>query len=252
MINVIIKKELTALAKKKQLLILLITFSILGLMSPLLALFLPEIIASALPSNLINNLPEPTSIDAWTQFFSNITQIGLIVIMIVFIGSISTEVEKGTLIPLLTKGLKRSSLIIGKYVTMMIVWTITLLLSFIICYGYTLFYFPDNLSQHVFSSVALLYSFGLFFCAILLVSSTIGKSLVSSLLIAGSFVILGIVTTFFPQLDTFTPFSLAYKNVAIIQQLTSFSDLIPALIINFTLIGLFVSFAIYCFNRKSL
>ena len=56
-------------------------------MNPFAAKFLPEILASALPSGMTITLPEPSAMDSWGQFFKNISQMGIIVVVILFGGT---------------------------------------------------------------------------------------------------------------------------------------------------------------------
>lgn len=70
------------------------------MMSPLAAKLLPQILAS---EGISITLPDPSAIDSWSQFFKNISQMGLIVTVILFSGVLGTELSKGTLINMLTK-----------------------------------------------------------------------------------------------------------------------------------------------------
>ena len=97
------KKELFEFTKTYKLLLIVTVFLIFGFMNPVVAKFTPDLMESLMEEGIKISLPEPTIFDSWTQFFKNITQMGLIVLVIIFSGLISNELSKGTLINMLTK-----------------------------------------------------------------------------------------------------------------------------------------------------
>ena len=84
-----IKKEFTEQLRTFRVLILFAVFFIFGMMSPLLAKLLPDILSGMELQGMTINIPEPTAMDAYSQFFKNTTQMGVIVILLVFGGIIS-------------------------------------------------------------------------------------------------------------------------------------------------------------------
>jgi ABC-2 type transport system permease protein len=136
---VFLKKEVLEYAKTYKLLIMLMVFAVFGITNPLMAKLLPEILGSLMTDGIIMALPEATAYDAWTQFFKNATQMGLIVMVILFSGILSSELSTGTLINMLTKGLSRTAVILSKYTCMVLVWTISIALCFGLTYGYTVY-----------------------------------------------------------------------------------------------------------------
>ena len=71
------KKEIYELAKTYKLLLLVIVFLILGFMNPITAKFTPDLLESFMEEGVSINLPEPTIMDSWMQFFKNVNQMGL-------------------------------------------------------------------------------------------------------------------------------------------------------------------------------
>ena len=109
-----LKKEWLESLRTYKLFVMLASFSILGIMNPLIAKLTPEIIDLAMPEGMEIAVAVPTAFDSWAQFYKNTGQIGVIVTVIVFSGIISVELSRGTLIHMLTKGLSRSSVILSK------------------------------------------------------------------------------------------------------------------------------------------
>jgi ABC-2 type transport system permease protein len=129
------KKEITEYLRTYKLMILVLVFLLFGMMNPVLAKFTPEIIKAA---GLDLQLPPPTAFDSWAQFFKNVGQMGLVIIVVVFSGIMANEFSKGTLINILTKGLKRSTVIWSKYTVASVIWTLVYLFCFGVTYVYTL------------------------------------------------------------------------------------------------------------------
>jgi ABC-2 type transport system permease protein len=63
------KKELLEQLRTYKCLIILSVFFILGMMSPLFAKLMPDIIGGMEIEGIQITIPEPTAVDAYTQFF---------------------------------------------------------------------------------------------------------------------------------------------------------------------------------------
>ena len=118
-------------------------------MNPLTAKLTPDLLAKFLPEGMIIELPVPSSLDSWAQFFKNVTQMGLIVVLLVFSGILANEITQGTLINLLTKGLSREAVITAKYAAMLALWSMGVLVSSLVTWGYTVYLFPDGKSHNL-------------------------------------------------------------------------------------------------------
>lgn len=104
--------------------------------------------------------PRAVLADAYIQFFKNTGQMGLIVLLLVFSGSLVQELTRGTLINILSKGLKRSTVILSKYTAAMLLWTIIYCIAALTHIGYSLYLFPGEHLEHVFLSLFCLWLFG--------------------------------------------------------------------------------------------
>ncbi|MCX6092661.1 MAG: ABC transporter permease, partial [Candidatus Bipolaricaulota bacterium] len=94
---VLFGKELREQVKSYRLLILGLVFVFFGLASPLLAKFTPEILKSVgTDQGITIVLPEPTAADAVAQFVKNVSQIALLVLVFLTMGSVVAEKERGT------------------------------------------------------------------------------------------------------------------------------------------------------------
>lgn len=247
-----LKKELFESWRTSRCLILLIIFLIIGLMNPLLAKLLPEIIKQTIGEGLANTLAEPTSFDSWTQFYKNYPQTGLIVLALMFSGIVSNEINKGTLINLITKGLRRWTVIIGKLLSLVIQWTLCLTVTFLVTWFYTQYYFPDNQSPHPFQAVFPLWIFQLLLVGLILFTSTIARNNYEGLLLSGGLILLFILLSVVKKLKYLNPLSLVTQNLVFLQKDAVVSDYWPAMLLSVLLFVLFVSLSIAIFNQKKL
>ena len=106
-------KEFLELRRSGRLLIFTVIFVLLGMMNPATAKLTPwlmETMADSLEaSGLTITEYTVTAMDSWVQFFKNMPSMGLLITVVMFGGFFTSEYAKGTLIPLLAKGLSRSA-----------------------------------------------------------------------------------------------------------------------------------------------
>ena len=117
------------------------------------------------------SLPEPTIFDSWTQFFKNTTQMGLIILVIIFSGLISNELSKGTLINMLTKGLSRKTVVLSKFTSSTLVWTFTYFLSALVTFLYSMLFWEDTQVENLLFSLSLVWVFGIFLISAIIIIS---------------------------------------------------------------------------------
>ena len=244
------KKELFESVATFKLYILIALFLIFGMMSPLLAKLLPEILKSVDLQGMVIDLPEPSAIDSWTQFFKNVGQMGMIVLVIVFCGIMANEFSKGTLVNLLTKGLHRRNVILSKFFAASLVWTIAYLVCFGICYAYTAYFWDDIGIQHGFLTFSAPWLFGELLIAVLMFGGTLFSNFYGSLLSCiAVFIVLNLIGII-PSTAKYNPVSLAGGTLALLMDAAEPSDFIPAMIICAVIIIVLIAATIIVFNRK--
>ncbi|CZQ97795.1 Hypothetical protein Tpal_2179 [Trichococcus palustris] len=219
------KKEILEYTRNYKLFVLIILFAILGIMSPLTAKFMPDIIGNFMPEGITIEIQEPTNLDSWMQFFKNGTQTGLIIVVILFSGMMSKEYEKGTLVNMVTKGLPRKTIILSKFTVAVVLWSLSYWLCFLITWAYTGYYFPDGKMLNLGLAVSSLYFFGIVLISVLLLGSVIFKNAYGPLLFVGGFILLLFLVGLFPDAAEWNPLQLASRNMEMLQGTTAFADL---------------------------
>lgn len=173
------KKEWLELVRGGRLFILLTVFVLFGIMNPAIAKLTPwlmEQLADELAdSGLIVSAVTADASASWTQFFKNIPMAALLFI-VMFGGSLTNECERGTLIPLLTRGLSRYSVIGAKAALISFVWTAGYWLCFGVTLGYNVYFWGNEGNACVFTGALFPYLFGLWMIAMLFLFSAFAKT----------------------------------------------------------------------------
>ena len=114
-----LRKEWLELRRTSRLLILVIVLGFFGLSSPLMAKYTPEMMKLIPGAEAIASvIPAPTLVDAVTQYVKNLGQFGVLLGLLLSMGLVSQEKERGTAALLLTKPLPRSSFLLAKFIAL--------------------------------------------------------------------------------------------------------------------------------------
>lgn len=117
MFRALCKKELREQYRTHKTLILVAVFLVVGMISPLLAKYTPLLLKNVpdMPPGFADLIPEPTTKDAIIQYVKNISQFGVILVVVLNMGSVAGEKERGTMAVLLTKPVHPSWIIVTKW-----------------------------------------------------------------------------------------------------------------------------------------
>ncbi len=246
------RKELTEQRRTFKLLIMLAAFTLFGMMSPLLAKITPDIIASMGMDGITITVPEPTYLDAYAQLFKNVTQMGIIVLLLVFAGSMSQELSRGTLVNVLAKGLPRTAVVTAKFASSLALWTVSLALCAAIHYGYTLYLFGSHPTQHLAFSLLCLWLFGALLLAAMIFTGTLLKGGYGGLLATA--VILGILLllSMLPGSSSWNPVTLASVSTALLEGSLKAADVMGAFWVSAGATVACIAGAVLIFRKKQL
>src|SRR5258706_14760533 len=114
--TVLLRKELLEQVRPTRLPVVATVFLLVGLSSPLLARFTPEIIKAVRGDQSQIILPTPTAADAYDQLAKNLGQFGALIAVLLAMGSVATEKERGTAALILTKPVSRGAFLVAKLV----------------------------------------------------------------------------------------------------------------------------------------
>lgn len=128
-----IEREINEQVKTQKLLLLSLVFLLFGVLSPLLTKNLQAILKSTL--NI--GLPPLQPVDSYLQFFKSIDQLGLLAFILLFMGCIALEKERGTAAMILSKPVSRLEFVLSKYITTVTASVFSLSVGSLTCYLYT-------------------------------------------------------------------------------------------------------------------
>ena len=247
-----IKKEFLEQLRGYKLLILFSILILFGMTSPLFAKMMPELLKSLPGSGITIKLPQITTSDAWAQFFKNVSQIGVIALILLFGTSLPQEINHGTLIIPLSKGLSRSAVILVKYLTSFLDWTVGYVISALICCGYTQYLFGAFTVPHLAFSLFCLWIFGDFLLAFVLFAGTITTGNYGGLLLDLVFLGLLLALNAFPTLQKWNPVSLASQNASMLIKSNLPSDFVPTIWITIFVTAVCLPLSVLAFQKKRL
>ncbi len=174
-------KELRQAWRTKRILVIWVVFLAFGMMSPLFARFMPEIIGSFEEAQMfVDLIPPPTIADTMVQYIENLSQFGFILAVLLAMGAVVGEKERGVAPMILSKPMARWAFIASKFAAQFLIYLAGFLLAAIGAYYYTLFLFGalEIGSFLLLNGVLLLWL--LTFVGLSLLGSTLGKSTVAA------------------------------------------------------------------------
>lgn len=244
------KKELFEFTKTYKLLLIVTVFLIFGFMNPVVAKFTPDLMESLMEDGIKISLLEPTIFDSWAQFFKNTTQIGLIVLVIIFSGLISNELSKGTLINMLTKGLSRKTVVLSKFTSSTLVWTLAYFLSALVTFLYSMLFWEDTQVENLLFSVSLVWMFGIFLISAVILGGVLYKSSYGAMLFCGLIVACLLFLNIFPSIKEYNPAQLVVANMDLLKENIAVSDLLKCIWVNIGASMIFLASSIVVFCKR--
>lgn len=249
-----IQKEFTEVTRNSKLLICAIIFILLGIMNPAIAKITPWLVeqfsnATSGAGMLIQTM-EISALTSWEQFFKNMPM-GIVIFVLMFSGIVAAELQKGTLINIVTKGMPRWKIMVSKLILLLVLWTGMYFASYIITYVYNDFYWDNDTVNNIFFSVLCLYLFGVWLISlIMLMSALADNSAAVSMGVCGVFLLsylLGII----PTVQDYLPTKLKGSS-SLIYELAKPADFTGAIVVVAIWSLADIIMGIFIFNKKNL
>lgn len=231
---VFLGKEIREHIRSYRLLVLCAVFVLFGIMSPAIAKYTPEILKLAGDSTGVEiMLPPVTVMDSYVQFFKNMDSMGVIILLLVFAGTVADEKAKGSAALILTKSLSRPSFLLAKYAAAALLWTAVYIAAALACQAYVLWLFPGEpvVARTLLLGHAAYWLYGLLLLAFTVLASTAARS--QGLAALGAFALWGLLMlSMIPKrIAEYSPAALGSANVQVITgSMRTGGLLIPALL----------------------
>jgi ABC-2 type transport system permease protein len=220
--GVLLVKELREQVRTYRLPVVAIVFLLFGILSPALARYTKELIdaiGSQATGGLQITIPPPTVADAVNQLLKNFTQFGILIAILLAMGTVATEKERGTAGLILTKPASRLSFLLAKLVAIGVTLAVAVAVGCAIGFVYTLLLFDDaSLPIGGYVEMSILLFLAIFaYAALTFLASTLTRSATAGAGIGFvAFVVTGIISAL-PAIGTYMPVALTAPaaNVAV-------------------------------------
>jgi ABC-2 type transport system permease protein len=203
----LLRKELLEQWRTKKVLVVLIVFLLFGLTSPLLARFVTQIIMSVPGAEEFAGLiPEPKAADAIAQFIETVTQFGFILTLLLSMGLIAGERDRGTAAMILSKPAPRWAFVLSKFDALALVYLPAILIAGLGAGYYTNLLFEPGLALGPFLlGNVLLWLWLMAIAALVLLGSALGRTPLVAAGLGLLFTVTLLIAGAFPQASTLLP-----------------------------------------------
>jgi ABC-2 type transport system permease protein len=242
---VLLIKELSEQWQTRRLPVVAVIFVLIGLGSPVLAKYTPDIVRLA-ASSIEIHVPTPTIKDAVDQLIKNLGQVGVLTAILLAMGSVAGEKESGTAAFVLVKPVSRLAFLGAKFSGLALTMATAVLLCGFSAFLYTALLFAP-LSLPGFGAACVVMLLGLLeIAAITFLGSTLVRSPVPAAGIGVvGLVIAGIVSSL-PNVGHFTPFGLNELARALVLQEATNGWVWPVIVnVGFVVVILAVSWLVF-------
>ena len=253
--GILLRKELTEAWRTRRLPVVAALFLVVGIISPLTARYLNEILVLAMGDQLPVALPDPSAAMALGQLQKNLGQLGTLAAIALAMGSVSGELDRGTAAMVLAQPVGRPAFLAAKLTVIAAVLGIATLLASAVAWIYTAILFEPLpvggwLAMAALSWLALTCWAALTFLASAATGSTMASAGIGFVALIG-FSLVAIV----PVVDRFLPTGLSAPAISLGAGDMAAVDgarLATAVVGSAMLIGIALAGAMVSFRRREL
>ena len=253
-VSVLLRKELLESWRTLRLPIVTGLFLLVGLSSPLLAKFLPEIIEAAAGSQLPPiPIPTPVAADAADQLWKNLAQFGAIAAIVLAMGAVSTERDRGTAAFVLSKTASRGAFLGAKVAAIAAVLGAGVILAVVVAWVYTAILF-EPLPVGGWIAFGLLAWVGLsVWAALTFAGSTVTGSTAAAAGIGFVGLLLLSIASAIPTIGRYLPGGLAGPAVALASGVpVEVGDVLAPMLGSLVVIAVALGISVWSFRRQEL
>jgi ABC-2 type transport system permease protein len=246
------RKEWTESIRSFRFLIVAAVLILFGLTSPLMAKVLPQVLTSYLPqgAEISKIIPPPTVWDAVIQYLKNMTQFSVILAVLITMGAVAQEKDKGTAAMMLVKPLSPGSFLGAKFLALSAMFAISIIIAGIGSYYYTMLLFETMNILHWLVLNLFLFVYVMVIVAVTLFCSTITRSQAAAGGMAVGIIAIGLITGVIRNMGKYLPGELNTWGVRLLHGDTSASWIALAVSIGLIIVPLLAAWLI--FRRQEL
>ena len=250
-LRVLLGKEILEQWRTFRLPVVATVFLLVGLSSPLLARFTPEILKAVAGDQIPIVLPPPTAADAVDQLAKNLGQFGGLIAVLLAMGAVATEKERGTAAMILSKPVSRAGFLVAKLLAIGMTLGVATAIASAGAWFYTLVLFEPLPVAGVAASAGLQWLTLMAWASITFLGSTLTRSALAA---AGlgivAFIVVGILGVL-PNVGRFLPTGLGAPARALALGQAG-PDVVGPMVATVGLIGVVTIVAWLAFRRQEL
>lgn len=205
---VLFQKEWLEMLRNYKLIWLPLVFILFGVLKPVTSYYMPQILESLgeLPEGTVIEMPVPSSEEVLVATLADYSQLGILILVLAFMGVIATERRSGVASLILVKPVSFVSFITAKWTAMLILTWISLALGLVASWYYTYVLIGTVEWQHLLFSY---FTYGLWLAFVitltLFYSSLLKSTGVIAFLSIFSIIGLSVITGIFSQWMEWSP-----------------------------------------------
>jgi ABC-2 type transport system permease protein len=251
-LRLLLRKELLEQVRTMRLFIVMIVFALFGLISPLTAKYLPDIVKALAGNQLaLPIIPTPTVADAIDQFLKNLDQFGVLTAILLAMGAVATEKDRGTAAFVMTKPVSRAAFLVAKLVAIGANLLLAIAVAGALAYYYTLVLF-EPLPVGGYAAMCLLLWLSIYvYAALTFLGSTLAGSAAGGAGLGIVFLVITLILSALPRVGDYMPQALLGPARALALGLPP-SDLATPLIASVGIIVAATALSWLSFRRQEL
>jgi ABC-2 type transport system ATP-binding protein len=250
-VGLLLRKELREQVRTMRLVVVVAVFALLGLLSPVFARYVREIVEAVGGGQFEGMIPAPVVGDAVAQFTKNMGQFGVLIAILITMGSVATEKERGTAAFLLSKPFTRGAFVAAKAAAIGGLLGLGVAVAGVLCWTYTTILFePLPLAGFAGAVILVWLSLAVFAALTFLASVVTRSAVVAGGVGFGVFVAVGILSAL-PGIGPFMPTSL-WGAADVLALGTVPDSLLGLVLFNVALVAGAVGLAWLSFRRQEL
>lgn len=222
------KKEWRANLANYHFYMLVGVFIVFALLSVLTAKFTPQLIESLVSAELAATFPAPSGIDVWLQFHKNVSQLGLIIVVLLCSNILTKEYQQETLPIILSKGLSRWTVLLAKWLLMVVNFSVAYLISIGTTILYTTFYFEQVFYGEFWWAVFCLWLFSIFLFSVITLGSVLFKQNYAVLCFIAGVIVACILLNMITDIQKFNPMQMMNQFLPLLNREIEVVKLFPS------------------------
>jgi ABC-2 type transport system permease protein len=251
--RILLGKELGEQVRTLRLVVLAIVFASFGILSPLTARYLPDLInmLGADQLGIVITLPTPSLADAVDQMLKNVSQFGVLAAILLAMGSVATEKDRGTAAFVLSKPASRAAFLGAKIVAIALDLFLAVTAAGIAGFGYTAYLFSAPPLGGYAAMCLLLWLSLVVYASLTFLGSTLTRSAAAGAGIGFAFFVLTGILGAVPAIGKFMPGGLLGPARALGLG-TAPGDLLGPIVVNLALVGVLAAASWAVFRHQEL